>query len=358
MRVVEHITVYEDRRFYSAFPSIVRRSDGELLVAFRRAPDRRAFGEGVSHTDPNSYLVLTRSRDDGRTWSREPQLIYAHPFGGSQDPCMVQLRDGTIICSSYGWARLDPGTFSKLQQPVARAGNFVFLGGYLLCSRDGGHSWEAPIQPRPSMGEANHDLFGKLVPAYNRGAMCEGRNGDLYWVVASNSTNAPQRTATHLLISSDKGQTWKYSCVVAQDSKAEFNETSIYETPKGELVAFLRTQDFDDHTCIARSTDHGKSFQWQDAGFRGHPHHALQLPDQRVLLVYGYRHRPFGIRARVLNPECTNAREAEELVLRDDGGNGDLGYPWATMVSKTRALVVYYFNREDGTRTISGTFIE
>ena len=25
---------------------------------------------------------------------------------------------------------------------------------------------------------------------------------------------------------------------------------------------------------------------------------------------------------------------AEEIILRDDGGNGDLGYPWATMISK------------------------
>ena len=358
LRVVDHVTIYEDPQFYSAFPSIVRRADGELLVAFRRAPERRAFGERVSHTDPNSYLVMVRSKDAGKTWSREPELIYAHPFGGSQDPCMVQLRDGTIVCSSYAWARVEPAIVPKLQQPVARAGDFVFLGGYLLRSQDGGRSWQPPILPPPCAGEANHDLFGNLVPAYNRGAMCEGRDGKLYWVVASNSTNAPQHTATHLLVSPDKGHTWKYSCVVAQDNKAEFNETSLYETPRGDLVAFLRTEKFDDHTCIARSTDHGKSFAWQDAGFRGHPHYALQLPNNRVLLVYGYRHKPFGVRARVLNAECTDAGSAAEMVLRDDGGNGDLGYPWATMVSKNRALVVYYFNREDRTRTISGTFVE
>src|SRR5436190_23879559 len=101
IRVVEHVTVYEDPRFYSAFPSIVRRADGQLLVAFRRAPERRPFGEPISHTDPNSYLVLVRSGDDGKSWTREPEPIFAHPFGGSQDPCMNQLPDGTILCSSY-----------------------------------------------------------------------------------------------------------------------------------------------------------------------------------------------------------------------------------------------------------------
>ena len=45
-------------------------------------------------------------------------------------------------------------------------------------------------------------------------------------------------------------------------------------------------------------------------------------------------------------------------MLRDDGGNGDLGYPWATMVSDDRALVVYYFNQTDGTRYIGGTLLK
>ena len=357
-QALKHVILYEDARFYAAFPSIVRRPDGELLVAFRRAPERRAFGERTSHTDANSYLVLVRSPDAGKTWSREPELIHAHPFGGSQDPCMVQLDDGTIVCASYAWARLEQNTFARLKQPLSREGNFVFLGGYLVRSHDGGRSWQGPFVPPACQGEANFDVFGKPLPAYNRGAMCQGRDGKLYWVVASDSTNAPQHSATHLLISSDKGETWKYSSVVAEDSKAEFNETSIYETPKGDLVAFLRTANFNDHTCIARSTDHGKSFQWQDAGFQGHPHHALRLPDNRVLLTYGYRHKPFGVRARILNSECTDAATASEMILRDDGGNGDLGYPWATMLSDKRALVVYYFNRADGTRHIAGTFVE
>ena len=91
----------------------------------------------------------------------------------------------------------------------------------------------------------------------------------------------------------------------------------------------------------------------------GHPHYALRLPDKRVLLVYGYRHAPFGIRARVLNPECADFATAPEIVLRDDGGSGDLGYPWATMLSKHRALAVYYFNKkESGPRYIAGTMLE
>ena len=142
-------------------------------------------------------------------------------------------------------------------------------------------------------------------------------------------------------------------------SLVTFNETSVYETPKGDIVAFLRTAGLNDHLVVARSKDRGKSFQkWEDGGFQGHPFYALRLPDQRVLLVYGYRHKPYGIRARVLDAECTQLATAPEIILREDGGGVDLGYPWATMVSDDRALVVYYFNQADGPRTIEGTFLQ
>lgn len=360
IKKIEDVVIYQDARFHNAFPSIVRRPDGELLVAFRRAPDRRLLGdEKYTHADPNSYLMLTRSKDDGKHWSA-PKTFYAHPFGGSQDPCLVQLRDNSILCASYGWAWMPKAALPKLPQPNSVVmDTFVFLGGYLLRSTDGGGSWQEPIFPAPAKTESRVDIFGKLVSAYNRGAMCEGKDGRLYWVVAVAPSGASTRTETHLMISEDKGTTWKYSCPVAQDPKALFNETSIYETPKGVLVAFLRTGGLNDHLAIARSLDHGKTFQkWEEVGFQGHPFYALQLPDQRVLLVYGYRHKPFGIRARVLDAECTNPASAREVVLRDDGGGSDLGYPWAAMIGKDRAMVVYYFNKADGPRTIEGTIVQ
>lgn len=199
--------------------------------------------------------------------------------------------------------------------------------------------------------------MGDPLPAYNRGALCEGKNGSVYWVVAVNDSIPVKKTSNHLLVSNDKGLTWSYSGVVATDDKASFNEASIYETPKGDLVAFLRTANMDDQACIARSTDGGKTFQWEQMGFQGHPCHALRLPDDRVLLTYGYRHQPYGIRARVLNAECTDYATSTEIILRDDGGNTDIGYTWSVMLDNNRILVIYYFNKDNGTRHIAGTIL-
>lgn len=361
VRKVRDVIIYQDTSFHNAFPSVIKRRKGELIVAFRRAPNRKIFGEkGTSHVDPNSYLVKVSSKD-GINWTKEPELIYAHPYGGSQDPCMLQLRDGTVLCTSYGWAFVRSDAIPNLKTPYfqAREG-VVFLGGYVLTSHDGTKTWEGPSYPPHIEPEINYNAYGEPLPAYNRGALYEGKNGKIYWVVAASDANSPsKKTSNHLLISEDKGKSWKYSAEVAVDDKASFNEASVYETPNGDLVAFLRTAGMDDQACIARSKDGGKTFlPWEKMGFQGHPLQALRLRDNRVLLSYGYRHKPYGIRARILNAECTDFATAPEIILRTDGATTDLGYPWAVMLDKKRVLVTYYFTVEGGMQHIAGTILE
>lgn len=359
VKKIKDIVIYQDSNFFSTFPSVIKMKNGEYLVAFRRAPERRKFGEkGTNHVDPNSYLMGLRSKD-GIHWQQDPALIYAYPFGGSQDPCLLQLRDGSILCASYAWSFLRPDGMENLRQPYFETGGAVFLGGYLVRSLDDAKTWKGPYYPPHIKQEINYDAFGKPIRVYNRGALCEGKDGRVFWVVTASNANLPKRTSNYLMVSEDKGISWQYASVVAEDSVVSFNETSIYETPKGDLVAFLRTANLEDEACMARSIDGGKSFgKWQKMGFKGHPLQAIRLNDNRVLLVYGYRHKPFGIRARILNAECTDFRTAPEIVLRDDGGTTDLGYPWAVTMDEHRVLVVYYYNLADGPRHIAGTILE
>ena len=80
---------------------------------------------------------------------------------------------------SAGVRKVEDIIVSKLKD-AARIGNFVFLGGYMVRSRDGGHSWQGPIIPPPTPGETAFGLSGQPMPAYNRGAMCQGKDGRLY----------------------------------------------------------------------------------------------------------------------------------------------------------------------------------
>ncbi|WP_152266421.1 sialidase family protein [Agriterribacter humi] len=357
VKKIKDVLIYKDSAYYNSFPSIVKKPDGELLLAFRRAPNRMIFGEkGNNHTDHNSYLVSVRSTD-GENWTTSPELIYAHAFGGSQDPCLLQLKDGTLLCASYGWQAVRPDGVPNLKQPYfGTSGGYIFLGGYLVRSGNGGKTWQGPYYPPNIKAERNYNAYGVKVPAYNRGALYEAKDGRVLWIVAAH--DGVNKTSNYLITSKDKGLTWEYTGEVAKDPKISFNEASVYETPKGDIVGFLRTAGYDDQAVIARSKDGGKTFKWESMGFQGHPMNALRLPDNRVLITYGYRHKPFGIRARILNAECTDFKTAPEVVLREDGGNGDIGYTWPVQLSEDRVLVVYYYNNENGLRYIAGTILE
>ena len=66
------------------------------------------------------------------------------------------------------------------------------------------------------------------------------------------------------------------------------------------------------------------------------------MRDGRVVCVYGYRMPPHGIRARV--SEDGGRSWGAELVLRDDGGSWDLGYPRVIEHEEGKLLTVYYMN--------------
>lgn len=357
IKKLKDVVIYRDSMYYSAFPSVVKLDDGRLLVAFRRAPNHQMMGfDRYSHIDLNSQLVSVTSSDGGNTWTTEPRLMFAHPYGGSQDPCMIKLNNGDILCTSYLWVQLGKNLLEEYKGRVVGDGNYTFAGGYLIRSTDDGKTWEGPLDPgSPLPVEHRTTMLGKM-PLYNRGALYQGTDGTIYWAVACD--NPQGGFSVYLVESKDYGNTWQYRSTIADDPKISFNETSIIQTPSGDLVAFMRSFELDDHACIARSSDGGKSFTWSDMGFQGHPLNALRLPDGRWLLTYGYRHKPYGIRARIMDAECHTW--SDEIVLRDDGGSTDLGYTWPVLLDDHHALVVYYFNYEGtrGTRSIEGTIIE
>jgi hypothetical protein len=65
------------------------------------------------------------------------------------------------------------------------------------------------------------------------------------------------------------------------------------------------------------------------------------LRDGRTLCTYGYRRAPFGERA-ALSEDGINWAMSDEIVLRDDNGNHDLGYPASSETDPGEILTVYY----------------
>jgi sialidase-1 len=71
---------------------------------------------------------------------------------------------------------------------------------------------------------------------------------------------------------------------------------------------------------------------------------------------FGYRYKPYGLRAIMLDSECTDFRIENEVILRDDGLGTDIGYTSSVLLDNGEVLITYYYyDEEDGYRYIAGT---
>ena len=87
----------------------------------------------------------------------------------------------------------------------------------------------------------------------------------------------------------------------------------------------------------------------------GYPAHLVQLPDSRIVCVYGYRKPPYGIRAVVSSDQGKSWNVEQTWSIRDDLPNADLGYPSSVLTSDGRLFTVYYGQDEAGVTCIQAS---
>lgn len=351
LRKRDDVVIYSDEMYYSTFPSVVCRPDGQLICAFRRAPERRIRPHGeVTHSDPNSWLMAVTSEDNGRTWSSDPTAIFIHPSAGNQDPCLLQLRDGTLLCTTYSWELLckdDAVHEGARETPTGWV--MTCLGVNVIRSDDGGATWDGSwyIDPCPEYPE---HFPGKPNRGACRGRMVELDDGTILMPV-SIAIGTDHPNVARVYSSADRGQTWRPGAIIAADSTVHFHEPHLHMTPSGRLICLLRTQELGGYLAWCHSDDLGATWsEWTPSTIWGHPFTTAVCPDGRVLVAYGYRREPFGIRCKLVNPEFDNLDAAEEFVIRDDGGSSDIGYPWAVQTADGNMFIAYYMNHDLGTK--------
>jgi hypothetical protein len=144
---------------------------------------------------------------------------------------------------------------------------------------------------------------------------------------------------SYLYRSTDNGKTWKR---YATPGPKRFNETALLRLASGKMLAAMRS--VQGEVWLTDSADEGKS--WNEprklAPAGVHPADLLFLPDQRVLLVAGYRLAPGkGVRGLVGGKEG-HFDWQEHFTLVNDATNSDCGYPSSVLLRDGRVLTVYY----------------
>jgi len=93
----------------------------------------------------------------------------------------------------------------------------------------------------------------------------------------------------------------------------------------------------------------------------GHPASIIAMPDGRLLCTYGYRRKPFGVRASISDDWGVTWRVNQEIIIRKDGGggkgvdDGDLGYPISIVLRDGSIFTAYYLNTKGSDCFIAGS---
>lgn len=368
MKIISQETVYRDGEYVS-FPNLARFPDGKIALAFRHAKERQKEYGKVTHVDPTAKLVYLLSEDGGQTFSPELHTIIDSDRS-DQDPCLNVLSDGRIIATYFQWDLVEIGhgaerwgekVFRQYGRTLHDKYDCFHIGIAYGISDDNGKTWKHYPTLR---------MEGLPICSGVRGNIIELEDGTLLMPFYG-CLNYGEANRVGLLRSTDRGESWQHLSVMAydEDRQKQFVEPNIFRTQSGKIVGLFRTQSdffkknvrFDDtylNLHIAVSEDNGKTFgpvREVENCWMSSPAHALQLRSGKVLLSYGYRRAPYGIRVRLCNSELTDIGEAEELILRADAPNGDLGYPHAIQLDNGEILVAYYISDPDGIRTISVT---
>lgn len=353
---MEHTLVYYDANAYSCFPAIARRANGELWVSFRRAGgfSVEAVRRGMyDHVDKGARIALTRSTDGGKTWEPARTLPPFDPECGEQDPSIVELCNGTLLINFFRWRVVPDTEKARLTYPARQQydGSWADVEGpWVIRSTDGGLTWDTQptrVSSAPLLRAGTSDAILELPD----GTLLMGIYGADY---------GSRVCRAYAVRSTDGGYTWGQSALIARDLNGaiSFEEPALARLPNGRVIALLRSGEPGNYQYLHQSFSADDGYTWsapQPTPMWGHPAHVLLLRDGRLLCSYGYRRPPYGVRACLSEDGGHTWDIAREIVLRDDGGSRDVGYPCTAQLDDGTLVTVYYIHGTDDVRHIAAT---
>ena len=342
------IASYPDDFFgYFGWPTVARMPDGKIVAV--------ASGFRNAHVCPFGRSVFFYSTDQGQTWS-SPRVIQDSPLD-DRDTGIVSCSGDRLLMT---WFSTDiRGQFDKYTKNfeasrltrwsdglrrITDVNAKKWVGAWCRTSEDAGETWSDPIrvpQTTPHgpifLREGSLLFLGKLfevdMSGYSAGI------GDIA-----------------AMKSHDFGRSWQPLGTVPffeGTEQANYHEAHVAELKTGKLVGLIRLESAREGIDTAElglerfmqmyteSKDGG--ITWTPAepmNFHGSPPHLLVHSSGALVVTYGYRLEPYGVRAMISYDEGTSWEY--DYILRDDGPDSDLGYPSSVELDDGRIFTAYY----------------
>ncbi|MDX9978640.1 MAG: sialidase family protein [Lentisphaeria bacterium] len=348
LATAEHVVVFREEGVYAPFPGVrIDPATGYVYASFTRKSVR------THYETLGAQSCRMESRDGGRTW-QEVESIPATAVG-DRPPAVVTLPDGALGQIGQNWRQwYPPERLPEFEGKyrIERSGTYkpdwfaVNSGGWLGRSEDQGKTWTKT--PIPAL-----DTYASCSSPWSYLQLRDGRLLRAFLVVGGKGDSGD----VYVTMSRDGRTDETHRAMGDPAEKLRFTEETLAdETAQGVIWLLTRVEGGDDQLWQAVSRDGGKTWTCQPSGIVGHPPSGLvKLADGRLVLSYGYRHPPYGIRAVVSADEGLTWDTDHVITLRNDGAGYDLGYPRSLLLPDGTILTVYYFTLDDHVTHIAAT---
>jgi sialidase-1 len=282
--------------------------NNDLLIIF-------SIGQAFDSSDQRAYV--TKSKDNGRTWST-PKQLHDHKYENQEETDTLKpllLNNGNLIATGYAFVRPDPLT--PIVDPISF--NVLPLKNKISFSSNNGDTWSVPEnfnvlnKPLEISGPCIQLPSGRILAACPPFHL--GETGHSGWIIYSD----------------DNGKTW--------NKLSEF-----FNTPTGGIAAWeCRLCEIDNNGVavvfwaydnvskrnlnnhIVFSKDGGKSFgKALDTGVKAQASNLMWLEQNIILTIHSHRENPSGLIIRKVNIENNKFEILNEFDLfKDDTMESD-----------------------------------
>lgn len=356
--IIKHGTVYanEDLFGYSAWPTVAKAPDGSLLTAFS------SFR--VRHICPFGKTVLSRSTDDGKTWSAPTPIIDTEL--DDRDGGLCVFGNKVMLTSFNNSVAFQSDRIKNKKEPQDQKD--ILSLAYTNCIDI--QKAEKSLGSTYKISNDGGKTFGKLgiLPLTSPHGPCSLQDGRLFYIgraFSSPESNLGMgykkennrekygdfkalKEGIYYTFSKDGGETWEEPKELEglQELWKEGRfccEPHAIQLKSGRILVHIRVEKwgslFSVYQC--HSDDFGKTFSpLKQVVEKGSPSHLMQRKDGTVICSYGYRSEPYGQRAKYSVDD--GETWGEEIILRDDSPSADVGYPSTVELEDGSLFTVYY----------------
>lgn len=355
--MIKQALIYRQAGRYAGWPANygIWHWDNEIVVGFTLGWHKTA--EQFHARDKRKPFVnmQARSRDGGESWRIEAFNGY-RPGGrglSADEHMQAGLRLGELVDE----VKIPPRPI-RFQHPdfalmVARTGLAGGARSFFYVSYDRCRHWQGPY---------HLPMFGQTGIAARTDYLVQSDESCLLFLTAGKVNGREGKVLCAQ--TRNGGMSFELLAEIGGEPDGEGSFAIMpasLQLADGRILCAIRCHDDvrkRDWIDLHASDDLGKSWTYlnrpvtfRESGHNGNPPSLGQLPDGRLILIYGRRDVPYAICAHISADEGVSWGDA--ITLRGGGGNHDIGYTRTAALADGRVVSVYYFNEHpDGERFI------